>query len=88
MVARWQISTEALAEIPVTDEIFVEKTPLSIKLSGLMMTVISAVVLVLYLGTKQQLPGIVQIVCAATAVCAFAFLGYFWTQGNKKEFER
>jgi hypothetical protein len=45
-------------------------------------------VLVLYLGTKQQLPGFIQILCAATAVCAFALLGYFWTQGNKKEFER
>ena len=77
-----------LAETPITDEIFVEKTPLSIKLSGLMMTVISAIVLVLYLGTKQQLPGLIQILCAGTAVCAFALLGYFWTQGNKKEFER
>jgi len=53
-----------------------------------MMTVISAIVLVLYLGTKQQLPGLIQMLCAGTAVCAFALLGYFWTQGNKKEFER
>jgi len=52
------------------------------------MTIVSAVVLVLYLSTKQQLPGMVQVACAAAAVCTFALVGYFWTQGNRKELER
>ena len=77
-----------LVEIPATDDVFVEKTPLPVKVSGLAMTVLSAAVLVFYLGTKQQLSGPVQILCAASAVCAFALLGFFWTQGNKKELER
>ena len=77
-----------LAEIPATDDVFVEKTPLPVKVSGLAMTVLSAAVLVFYLGTKQQLSGPVQILCAASAVCAFALLGFFWTQGNKEELER
>jgi hypothetical protein len=70
--------------------VFVEETPALVKISGLAMTGISATLLVFYLGTKQHMPGIVQIFCATTAVSVFGLLGYFWTQGNKdkKELER
>jgi hypothetical protein len=79
-----------LADIPVTASVFVEETPALVKISGLAMTGISATLLVFYLGTKQHMPGIVQIFCATTAVSVFGLLGYFWTQGNKdkKELER
>jgi hypothetical protein len=77
-----------LSEFPVTDEIFVSRAPLAIKLSGLAMTLFSAGLLVLYLGSKQAMSAELQIFCATTAVCTFALIGYLWTQGNKKELQQ
>ena len=51
-----------------------------VKLSGLLMTVISACFLVLYLGTQQELSASVQIFIAGFAVVVFAGVGAFWTK--------
>ena len=77
-----------LSEFPFTDEVFASRTPLAIKLSGLAMTLFSAGLLVLYLGSKQAMSAELQIFCATIAVCTFALMGYFWTQGNKKELQQ
>ncbi len=77
------LAPRPLAEIPETSSVFVQKTPTSVKFSGLAMTGVSTALLVFYLGTKQHLPGTIQILCAAAAVLAFGLIGRFWTQGNK-----
>ena len=77
-----------LAQFPATDDFFASRTPLRVKLSGLAMTLFSVGLLVFYLGSKQSMSAGLQIFCATAAVCSFAFVGYFWTQGNKKELQR
>jgi len=77
-----------LSEFPTTDDYFASRTPVAIKLSGLAMTLFSAFLLVLYLGSKQAMSAGLQIFCATTAVCTFALIGYLWTQGNKKELQQ
>jgi hypothetical protein len=59
-------------------------SPALIRLSGLLMTVISAGLLVLYLGSKQQLPAFVQIFIASFAVLAFASVGLLWAKTSRR----
>jgi len=59
-------------------------SPALIRLSGLLMTVVSAGLLVLYLGSKQQLPALVQIFIASFAVLAFASVGLVWSKASRR----
>ena len=66
------------------EEMHEPDSPALIRLSGLLMTVVSAGLLVLYLGSKQQLPALVQIFIASFAVLAFASVGLVWSKASRR----
>ncbi|MFT5452750.1 MAG: alkylglycerol monooxygenase [Enterobacterales bacterium] len=52
---------------------------LEVRLSGLVMTLLSASLLVLYLGSKQQMTAVIQIAIVTIALLTFAIVGLLWT---------
>lgn len=80
-----QPSNQYLAEENDRNEQFQDqRVPMLAKLSGLIVTIFSTSLLILYLGTRQQLSGAAQLTITACAVFAFMLIGVYWTRSGQK----
>ena len=78
-------SDQTPSPVVTTYQKFESDSPWWIKFSGVFTTLVAAILLLLYLGTRDQMSMSVQLLCVAAAIAFLAAIGGIWSSDRYQE---